>query len=44
MEAIIEFLKNGIAIIFYGILLIFEVFTLYGMFKAIFNKIFTEED
>lgn len=44
MEAIIEFLKNGIAIIFYGILFIFGVFTLYGIFKgivrAIFKKIF----
>lgn len=48
MEAIIEFLKNGIAIIFYGILFIFGVFTLYGVFKGIVRKIlkmmFTEED
>ena len=48
MDAIIEFFKNGIALIFYGIILIFGVFTLYGMFKgivrAIFKKIFTEED
>ena len=48
METIINFLKNGVAIIFYGILLIFGVFTLYSMFKgivrAIFKKIFTEED
>ena len=48
MEAIIEFLKNGIAIIFYGILFIFGVFTLYGIFKGIVRKIlkmmFTEED
>lgn len=48
MEAIINFKKNGVAITFYGVLLIFGVFTLYGMFKgivrAIFKKIFTEED
>ena len=48
MEAIINFLKNGVAITFYGVLLIFGVFTLYGMFKGIvrviFKKIFTEED
>lgn len=48
MEAVINFLKNGVAIIFYGILLIFGVFTLYGMFKgivrAIFKKIFKGED
>lgn len=48
MEAVIEFLKNGIAVIFYGIIFIFGVFTLYSMFKgivrAIFKKIFTEED
>ena len=48
MEAIINFLKNGVAITFYGVLLIFGVFTLYGMFKGIvrkiFKKMFTEED
>lgn len=48
MEAIIEFLKNGISVIFYGILFIFGVFTLYGIFKGIVRKIFkmmfTEED
>lgn len=48
MEAIINFLKNGVAITFYGVLLIFGVFTLYSMFKgivrAIFKKMFTEED
>lgn len=48
MEATIEFLKNGIAIMFYGILFIFGVFTLYAMFKGIVRKIFkmmfTEED
>ena len=48
MEAIINFLKNGVAITFYGVLLIFGVFTLYGMFKVIvrviFKKIFTEEN
>ena len=48
MGAIIEFFKNGIAVIFYGIIFNFGVFTLYGMFKGvvrtIFKKIFTEED
>lgn len=48
MEAIIDFLKNGVAITFYAVLLIFGIFTLYGMLKgmvrAIFKKIFTEED
>ena len=48
MEAIIDFLKNGIAIIFYGILFIFGIFTLYAMFKgivrAILRKMFTEDD
>nr|DAV51863.1 MAG TPA: hypothetical protein [Caudoviricetes sp.] len=48
MEAIIEFFKNGIAVIFYGIIFIFGVFTLYAMFKGIvkkiFNKMFTEDE
>ena len=48
MEAIIEFFKNGIAVIVYGIIFIFGVFTLYGIFKGIVRKIFkmmfTEED
>lgn len=48
MEAIIDFLKNGVAITFYGVLLIFGVFTLYGILKgvvrAMFKKIFREED
>jgi hypothetical protein len=48
MEAIINFLKNGIAITFYGVLLIFGVFTLYGMLKGIvrvmFKKIFKWRD
>ena len=48
MEAIINFLKNGVAITFYGVLFIFGVFTLYGIFKGIVRKIlkmmFTEED
>jgi hypothetical protein len=48
MEAIIEFFKNGIAVMFYGIIFIFGVFTLYSMFKGIVRKIlkmmFTEED
>lgn len=47
MEAIIDFLKNGVVMMFYGVLFIFGVFTLYSMFKgivrAIFKKIFTEE-
>ena len=47
MEAIIEFFKNGIAVIFYGIIFIFGIFTLYGILKGIVRKIlmmFTEED
>lgn len=48
MEAIIDFLKNGIAITFYGVLLIFGIFTLYGILKgvvrAIIKKIFRWED
>lgn len=48
MEAIIDFLKSGVAITFYGALLIFGVFTLYGMLKgvviAMFKKIFKGED
>lgn len=48
METIINFLKNGVAIIFYGILLIFGVFTLYGMLKGVvrvmFKKIFKGRD
>ena len=48
MEALIEFLKNGVVMMFYGVLFIFGIFTLYGMFKgivrAILRKMFTEED
>lgn len=48
MEAIIDFLKDGVAITFYGVLLIFGVFTLYGMFKGVvrvmFKKIFKGGD
>lgn len=48
MEAIIEFLKNGISVIFYGIIFIFGVFTLYGIFKGVvrvmFKKIFKGGD
>lgn len=48
MEAIINFLKNGIAITFYGVLLIFGIFTLYGILKgvvrAMFKKIFKGRD
>ena len=48
MEAIIDFLKNGVAIIFYGVLFIFGCLILYGMLKgvvrAIFKKIFKGRD
>lgn len=48
MEAIIDFLKNGVVIIFYGILLSFGIVTLYGMFKGIvkgiIKKIFKGRD
>lgn len=48
MDAIIEFFKNGIALTFYGVLLIFGIFTLYGMLKGIvrvmFKKIFKWRD
>ena len=44
MEAIINFLKNGIAITFYGVILIFGVFTLYGIVKGIIKKIFKGRD
>lgn len=48
MEAIIDFFKNGVVMMFYGVLFIFGVFTLYSMFKGIVRKVFkmmfTEED
>lgn len=44
MEAIIDFLKNGIAITFYGVLFIFGVITLYGIVKGIIKKIFKGRD
>lgn len=48
MEAIIDFLKNGVVIIFYGILLSFGIVTLYRMLKGIvrvmFKKIFKWRD
>lgn len=48
MEAIINFFKNGVAITFYAVLLIFGVFTLYGILKgmvrAMFKKIFKGRD
>lgn len=48
MEAIIDFLKNGVVITFYATLLIFGIFTLYGMLKGIvrvmFKKIFKWRD
>lgn len=48
MEAIINFLKNGVSITFYGVLFIFGAITLYGIVrgivKGIFRKIFREED
>ena len=40
MEAIINFLKNGVAITFYGVLLIFGIFTLYGTIKTVIKGIF----
>lgn len=47
METIIDFLKNGVAITFYGVLLLFGIYTLYGMLEGIVRKIlkmmFTEE-
>lgn len=48
MEAIIDFLKNGVVITFYATLLIFGIFTLYGtlkgVVKGIFKKIFKRRD
>ena len=44
MEAIINFLKNGVAITFYAVLLIFGAITLYGIVRGIVRKIFREED
>lgn len=48
MEAIINFLKNGVAITFYGVLFIFGAITLYGIIRGIVRgivrKIFREED
>lgn len=48
MEVIIEFLKNGVVITFYAVLLIFGIFTLYGMLKGIvrviLKKMFTEDE
>ena len=44
METIINFLKNGVAITFYAVLLIFGVFTLYGVLKGVVKKIFKERD
>ncbi len=48
MEAIIDFLKNGIAITFYGVLFIFGTITLYGIvrgiIKGIIKKIFKGRD
>lgn len=48
METIINFLKNGIAITFYGVLFIFGVITLYGivrgLIKGMFKKIFKGRD
>lgn len=43
METIINFLKNGIAITFYGVLFIFGVITFYGIVKGIFKKILKGE-
>lgn len=48
MEAIIEFLKNGIAVIFYAVVFIIGGLILYGtlkgLIKGIFNKIFKGRD
>ena len=44
MEAIIDFLKTGVAITFYGVLLLFGIFTLYGVLKGVVKKIFKGED
>lgn len=48
MEAIINVLKNGVAITFYGVLFIFGVITLYGIVrgivKGIIKKIFKGRD
>ena len=48
METIINFLKNGIAITFYGVLFIFGAITLYGIVRGIvrgiIKKIFKGRD
>lgn len=48
METIIDFLKNGVAITFYAVLLIFGVFILHGILRgaleSIFRKIFKMRD
>ena len=48
MEAIIDFLKNGIAIIFYAVIFIIGGLilcgTLKGVVKGIFKKIFKRRD
>lgn len=48
MEAIIDFLKNGIAITFYAVVLIIGGLILYGtlkgLVKGIFKKIFKGRD
>lgn len=48
MEAIINFLKNGIAIIFYAVVFIIGGLILYGtlkgVVKGIFKKIFKRRD
>lgn len=40
METTINFLKNGVAITFYGILMIVGISLLYGMIKEVFKKLF----
>ena len=40
METTINFLKNGVAIAFYGILMIIGISLLYGMIKEVFKKLF----
>ena len=48
MEVIIDFLKNGIAIIFYAVVFIIGGLILYGtlkgVVKGIFKKIFKRRD
>ena len=40
METTINFLKNGVTIAFYGILMIIGISLLYGMIKEVLKKLF----